>query len=471
MNDKLQTFYGQFEESAPEVYYNRKTKEYTMKQTGDMLVQDWVSISRADMVRQLALRGLDKHAAGAYLDTIQNNTTKSVNYVGPLGGYQKGFHRVGSFNALITDGPSIPKAIKGDWGYIRSIIDQLFGPRAIYIYSYMALSRRQLVNMLLRSMPAIIMVGPRKCGKSFFQSHIMTPFLGGRGVNISKNLTGEEKFTGLVYQNEHLLMGDHKLSCSTKDRRNLGSVLKELVATEDQVMRLMYVDPIPVTTFQRVTISLNDETENIRGLPPLDESLADKVMIFRVGEVNWPVEALTPEEVFAFQKAVEAQIPAFCWWLDNEFHIPEDLMREANGKPARFCLRHYHDPSIVQALTEVSPEYTLLEYIKQCFFTSPIEGSGTARTPCVPPSDMIKMTALEISQGLTGDSSPVKYNARELLNTGSRIGTLLERLHSKFPDHVYSKRTAKNRYWYIQDVDTVLCSGLLLEEGDKNGRD
>ena len=52
----------------------------------------------------------------------------------------------------------------------------------------------------------------------------------------------------------------------------------------------------------------------------------------------------------------------------------------------------------------------------------------------------------ERSQGLTGDSSPVKYNARELLNTGSHIGTLLERLHSKFPDHVYSKRTAKNRY-------------------------
>lgn len=457
MNDKIEAFYGQFSPSSPEVYYHLKENRFVIKQTGDPFVQDYISIPKEDAMRTLTWQGIED--AEKFLMEAINNTTKSVHYVGALGGYQKGFHRVGSFNALVTTGPRIPKSIEGDCGHILKIIDSLFGPQAVYIYTYLALTRRQQLSMLLRGMPAIIMIGPRNCGKSFFQSHIMTPFLGGRGANVSKNMTGEEKFSGLIYQNEHLIMGDGKLSSAHDKRRFFGSRIKELVATEDQVMRVMYVDPIPIKTLSRLTISLNDEIENLAGLPVLDESLVDKMMIFRVNRVDWPVTAYTPEDLEAFRIAVENQIPAFCWWLENTFKIPEWITREANGKPARFCMRAYHDPEIVRLLSEVTPEYALLEYIKLCYFTSPVDDKAKKLKSQI---SEIRMTALELAQGLTCEDSPVKHQARSLLNgNGTRITTLLNRLNTKFGEQVYMKRTATERVWIIRDVDTVLASGLL----------
>ena len=458
MNPKMEAFYGQFSPAAPEVFYDRKHNSFVIKQTGDPFVQDWVSLPKIDACEMLSEQGVD--GGPSIIAAARNNTTKTVDYVGALGGYPRGFHRVGSFNALVTSGPRIPKAVQGDWDYIRRIIEDLFGPQAVYIYTYLALSRRQLINMILRGMPAIIMVGPRNCGKSFFQSHIMTPFLGGRGVNVSKNMSGEEHFSGVIYQNEHLIMGDAKLSTAAEKRRFFGSRIKELVATEEQTMRVMYVDPLPVKTLSRLSISLNDEIENIGGLPILDDSLEDKMMIFRVGQVNWPVLAYTPEDLEKFRLAVVAQVPAFCWWLENEFTIPEALTRDAAGKPARFCMNHYHDPEIVRALTEVSPEYSLMEYIKQCYFVAPVLGSGTKRPDTI--GKEIRMTALELSQGLTDDSSPVRHNARSLLNgSGARITTLLNRLQAKFGENVFMKRTATERVWVIRDIDTVLGSALL----------
>jgi len=468
MNDKLNAFYGQFKKSEPEVYFNKPRNEYVIKQTGDPILQDWVSLPKAEVldmlkdygIRTSRLKGEDRSPGEEYMAAIRNNTVKTIKYAGPLGGYMPGLCRVGSFSALITEGPKIPKAIKGEFGYVKSIIDQLFGDQAKYIYAYMSLSRRQLLAGLMRSMPAIVMVGPKECGKSFFQSFIMTPFLGGRGVNITDNLTGKEKFSGLIYQNEHLLMGDAKLSNKACDRRDLGSHIKSLVATEDQVMRVMYVDPLGVRTFTRITISLNDEPENITGLPMMDDSLEDKMFIFRVKEVQWPVMAFTPEDKEKFRVDVIAQIPAFCWWLDNEYHIPEELTRnQATGKPARFCLNHYHDPYILRMLTEMSPEFNLLELIRQAYFTVPTLTNAQAKTYHGP--EQIRMSALDLSQGLRGDDSPTRADARTLLPNGSRIGTLLERLHSKFPENVYQERTAKNRFWVIKGVDSMLSSTLI----------
>lgn len=476
MNPLIQKFKDQMSPKVPEFYYHSELKEFLFKQTkGDPRVQNWIAVSEqtaseilADAgVRATTMKGEERSPAKQMLLDSRLKSERSVQYAGPIAGYSKGFTTEGSYNALVTSGPMIPKSIKGNCADIRSIIDQLFGIRAVYIYSYLKLSRRMLIAENRRGMPAIIMVGPKDCGKSFFQEHIVTPFLGGRQAMVDRFITGEDKFNKEVYTNEHLIVGDAVLSPRTSDRVNLGNRIKALVANETQSMRSLFKDSIQVKPFTRLTFALNMETENIAGLPPMGDSIDDKLMIFLVNRVKWPVLALTPEEVKEFEHNIHAQIPAFCWWLENEFIMPSELQYDKYGKKARFCIACYHDPRIVKGLDELSPEFRMMELIKACFFTIPMSVSGKPSPLLSSPE--IRMSALDLEQALKSDDSPVRVEARQLLSSGTRVGAYLERWHRKYPGSVKQDRAGGKRLWVIRDIDTLLDAGdvdLKAEESE-----
>ena len=471
MNPRIQRFKDKLIPKVPECYYHTVQQQFVMKQTkGDPRFQNWVMLPEHSALEFLSDAGIRaektkeevRSPAAQYLLDIKSTSEKSVQFVGPVAGYRKGFISEASYNALVTTSPNIPKAIKGDCSYPLHVINSLFGPQAVYIFSYMQMSRRMLIAGNRRGMPAIIMLGPRNCGKSFFQLHIMTPFLGGRMCMADRFLTGKDMFNGDIWTAEHIVVGDATLSTRMTDRRDLGNRIKNIVANEVQSMRALFKDAIQVTPFSRLTISLNDEFENRMGLPMMDDSIRDKIMLFLVNQVEWPVVALTPEEVSEFQDAVHAQIPAFCWWLENEFVMPTKLMYDhCTGKPARFCIDCYQSPELVRGMVETSPEFRLLELIHQCCFIPPTPGSVRKAVE----SDTLIMDPHELESALKSNDSPVQYDARKLLSSGTRIATLLNRLSQSFPKNIYQKRTSKSRLWVLFDIDKVI-SEVVKERGD-----
>ena len=174
-------------------------------------------------------------------------------------------------------------------------------------------------------------------------------------------------------------------------------------------------------------------------------------MLFTCQVFDWPVFARTQEEKAAFEKTVESQIPAFCWWLDNEFRIPYEMTVEQDGRAARFGVNCYHDPDILRRLTEVSPEFNMLELIRQCFFVAPVMDG---KRPAV--REELRMSALNLELGLKADSSPVRVEARNLLPTSRMVTTYLERLNANYPHNVFQHRTSKSRDWILRDLDQII---------------
>jgi len=462
MNPKLQQFKDQFARSVPEFYYHSEHMTFLFQQTTSVARQNWIEVNEGTAVTILAAAGVRAErnkgetlspAAEMLLNT-RLDSEKTVKYAGPLAGHMRGLVKFGKDNALITESPSIPRPVKGDFGLIKYILDEQFGDmggvQLPYLYASLKLAYEMLVAGDLRGRPALIFCGPRNSGKTFVQEFIITPLLGGRMAPADRYLNHETPFNMDLMKAEHLVVSDGVMSASVTRRRELGNAIKNMVANGVQSAHSKGKDAISVSVYTLLTMSLNDELENIMTLPPLDDSILDKIMIFLTRLIEWPVFAVTPEEKREFRDAVLAQIPAFCWWLVNEFVIPADLQIDPVTKqPARFGVNCFHHPSILRQLVEVSPEYRFLELLRSCFVVDP---NGVYK------DDELCMSALEIEQGLTSADSPVQLEARRLLSTGTRARAYLERLGNMFPEYVRQVRTSTKRSWIVRDIDAMLAS-------------
>ncbi len=59
-------------------------------------------------------------------------------------------------------------------------------------------------------------------------------------------------------------------------------------------------EPLTLTPFWRLSISVNDEPENLMVLPPIDESLGDKMILLKARRTEMPMPTGTTEERDAF---------------------------------------------------------------------------------------------------------------------------------------------------------------------------
>ncbi|MFM2166298.1 MAG: hypothetical protein RIS79_669, partial [Verrucomicrobiota bacterium] len=150
-------------------------------------------------------------------------------------------------------------------------------------------------------------------------------------------------------------------------------------------------------------------------LPPIDETLADKLIILKCRKPEPPPGH--PEEMQALLQMVDRELPAFAHYLDT-LSIPPDYAEPRTG------LRHYHNPEIVEALQGLSPEAKLDQLITAAFFQDSTEWEGKS---------------LELETALTRWDSPWRHEAQRLLSYNTACGVYLARLATAMPDR-YRKR-------------------------------
>ena len=167
-------------------------------------------------------------------------------------------------------------------------------------------------------------------------------------------------------------------------------------------------------------MSLNDEPERLLVLPPVDEDIADKLMLLKVTKRDMPMPTGTADEMDAFWGALLAELPAFIHFL---LHWP---IPEALSSP-RFGIKHYHHPELLAGLEAQAPELQLLDIIDRELFRGGYDK---------PMSGL----AVEFQNRLTGDGCDYRRQAGALLHSATSCGTYLARLVGKFPDRVTSRR-------------------------------
>jgi hypothetical protein len=225
------------------------------------------------------------------------------------------------------------------------------------------------------------------------------------------------------------MIEDEQASTDIRARKNFAARIKEVTANALQSCHPKFHAAIALGPFWRLTISVNEEPENLMILPPLDDSLEDKIIIFTTARHPMPRPTATIEQREYFMDLLKAELPAFVDFLFR-FPIPHKLSCQ------RYGITHYHHPEVLDALGALTPETRLLELIDTVLFDSPV-------------ASYFEGKAAELERILTKEGSPVRREAAQLLSFAAACGTYLARLEKVQPQRFQQEHKRTGTVWTI----------------------
>jgi hypothetical protein len=347
---------------------------------------------------------------------------RDVQYAGALAGHRKGQIYCGDNRILVVKGPLLIEPREIPWPILTKFLCGLLGLGQLrYLHGWLKVALESLYQGRIRPGQALVMAGPRDCGKSLLQS-LITQMLGGRMARPYAYMAALTPFNGHLFEAEHLPIEDEQPYTDIRARRNFGVKIKEITGIEVQNCHAKYRPAISLPVFWRLSISTNDERENLMILPPLDDSLQDKLIIFKAQCCPMPMPTATIAERQLFWDTLVSELPGYIHYLFNRWVIEEQLVSQ------RYGITHFHHSEIVSHLQELAPEMRLLELIDAEVFKY-VEPIGRRTDPW-------KGSSMELEKVLTDSTSSVSFQARQLLCWQGACGTYLRRLKNLFPTRI-----------------------------------
>jgi hypothetical protein len=432
---------------AMTAYYDHPRKEYVVAVTA----KHYHSRTETQFKRELRFRqlttdfllGRNWSQIDVALRYFQQQ--KFVDYVGGLAGRNCGFYEENGIRILVTKEPRILVPSQGGWVILNQFLANLLGgPDEPYgdeqltvLYGWLCTAYRALSEHRFQPGQALAVAGPVDSGKSLLQS-LITEILGGRSAKAMPYLQGRTDFNGELFEAEHLVLEDEAASTLHRDRIVLGASLKNLIANRIHPCHPKHRQIVNLAPWWRVSLSLNDRPERLLVLPPLSEDIGDKIMLLRASKYPMPIEAVTPEQKEIFWKTLVSELPAFIWWLLNEFELPSEWQE------ARFGVHTFHHPELARELEELSPALALLALIDAAdIWTSYDSATGIRGL-----TDPWVGTALEL-RGLLMSNQKTQRDATRLLDWINACGQYLNDLAGKRPLRVKAFRSSTRRWFEI----------------------
>ena len=415
-----------------EAYYDPTRKSYWLADDRG----EFIEVNETSLERHLRKAGFEGKGEDELVSAIDEKIIRiqecaDVLYAGPLAGHPVGVQEMCGQRILVTRAPRVLKPLEGECptieGLITALLDDPVHDQISILMGWLKIGYEALSNWKLRHGQALAMAGPRDCGKSLLQN-LITEMLGGRSAKPYRYMCGATDFNGDLFGAEHLMIEDEVAFTDIRARRAFGARIKDFTVNTVQSCHAKNRQALSVKPLWRLTITLNDEPENLLILPPIDESLEDKIILFKAYKRPLPMQTSTLEGYQRFMARLLAEVPAFLHLLVN-YQIPERLKSE------RFGVTHFHHPELLASLSEMSPEMRLLGVIDAHLG----EGDG--------PAGRWTGTASELERMLY--ESKGAHEARRLLDWNNATGTYLGRLAKKMPHRVSQERTNSSRIWHI----------------------
>jgi hypothetical protein len=429
---------GRSRHAPIEAFYDSERRLYLIRNSGER----WLAYTTEQFKPRLRSMGfrstVEKGEMVAPADRVllwlQDN--RDVRYAGPLAGRSSGFYGESGARFLVTEDCQFIEPSKGEWPVLGTILQNLFvssepehGSRQWHtLLTWLKGTVQALRAGMFKEAQALAVAGPVRSGKSLFQ-RLLTPLLGGRECKPFGFMTGKTPFNAELFEAEHLALEDEHMSRKLSDRLQLGAAIKGVVANESHSCHRKYCTPITLRPFWRLTITLNDEPEALLVLPPLDDHVADKILLLRASRSPLPMCTTTHDDRAKLWQTLMAEVPAFLYYLLNEYETPVELT------DPRYVVAGFHHPELAAALHMLSPAAALLNLIDTLtpWFTER-EWEGTAES----------LRSELMTETRTRD------DARRLLEWPQACGNYLATLARKQPERVQQHRTSTARNWIIR---------------------
>jgi len=397
---------------------------------------EWIRVNESAVNRLLKSKGLTARVSKGHdisaleKELIRIQTNQNVKYAGPLAGYRTGIHELPEGKILVTRSPVLIEPKAGEWPILYALLEGMlvdsFVDQRPYLFGWLKTAVEALRKEKKRPGQALVLCGPPNCGKSLLQN-LFTTILGGRAAKPYQFMTGLTSFNSDLFEAEHLMIEDEAASTDIRARRNLGSHIKSITVNEVQRNHGKNRDALSLSPFWRLSITVNDEPENLMVLPIIDDSLEDKIILMKAYRREMPMPTFTQDERSFFWSTLVAELPAFIDFL-LKWEIPKELQSQ------RFGVTHYHHPEILQAIDDLAPEKKLLTFIDGKLFENH--------------SGPWKGTAEDLERRLM-NYDDIVYEVKRLLTYNTACGTYLGRLARRYPNRVKPNRTTSSREWII----------------------
>jgi hypothetical protein len=419
-------------------YYDCERKEYlTLSQRGVYL-----SLPEASFKRHLRAAGISPRAQDGDLlspidkHILETQHERDISYSGRLCGRPAGFYEEGGTRFLVTSGLDLPTPAPGPFPTIKAIIHGLLGNNETHgqtqintFLGWLQVGQIALRARRIQAAQAMALAGPPGCGKSLLQA-IITTLFGGRQAKPHRYMTGATEFNSDHFEAEHLILEDEFMGSRISDRLKLGASIKNIcVSSRSQSCHRKGRPAVNLPAWWRLSISLNDDPEALLVLPPLDEHLADKIILLKCHAFTFPMPMDSGEAQERMIDECRREAPGFLHWLLNTFKLPESLVDDR-----RYGVASWKHPDLVEALNCLSPEASLLALADAVLWTSGAkEWRGTA----------------DELERLLMDDHETAGTARKLLEWRAAAGTYLGRLSTRPEPRVTDARKNNRREWII----------------------
>lgn len=449
----------------------------------------WVSLAEGGFKRHLKKQGkreklspkdIEAGLAISPMDEVIRNIEQNhrVAFAGALAGYRAGLHKVAGRMVLVSEDPELVLPKKGDWPVLRAYFEGLFIGEELtdeetkattkidqtaHFYGWLQHVVDCLYKGRISSGLALCVAGERDCGKSRL-AMILRWIMGGRVAKPYAAMIGRDNFNRELFEAVLQLIDDENADTRIEQRLKFGAEIKKVVANDEVKQRGMHRDGITLSVLWRLVILVNLEPERLMVLPPIDSDIQDKLLMLKGYKRPLPAEDAPPEvraawpmpmatrtedEKEAFRARLRAELPAFLWWLLNDFKMPSHV----DG--GRFSVRHWQHPQIRDRLQQFSPHVRLWQLIESslCVFQEYDPGT-TGENPT--PATRIEReewtgTARELHDLLKSDKSQLTADEKRKVPDPAWIGQRLEAAREHFgKDVADQKRTAKARTWTLK---------------------
>ena len=372
--------------------------------------------------------GEDVSQRDAMIDDIM--TTYNVDHVGELAGYKAGVHTVNNAKILVTKSPIIIKGNKQPYPILSQIFEGMFNSEDALqlqiVYGWLKLARESVVNSNPTPGQCLVLAGPKNCGKSFFQD-IVTELLGGRTGRPFSYMSGKTDFNSELFGAEHLVIADENSNRDMNSRRLFGSRIKDYTVNTSMHCHGKFREALTLTPCQRLTISLNDEDDNLLILPPIDESLSDKIILLKICVPEFPLDSSGVVNRQSLWQTIKNELPGLIHHIE-QFKIPEELT------DSRFGLKGFQHPILMEALEELNPEGKLLALIDHHLLDQKKTWEGTTT---------------ELESELLCYYSDSRRQAEKILKSTPETRNYLMHLKKKHSNRISTRESNGKSLWVI----------------------
>lgn len=420
--------------SAPEIYYEHSATTYWMRNRRGRFIK----IPRVDVEAHLREAGFcPAPGKGAVHSEVQEQILTiqhehDVDFVGSLSGRRKGLQTFGDTRILVTTEPTFIAPQAWDFSMLFGILERMFGPTQLaHLLSWIAVALEMFRRGTWRPGQIMFVAGPPGAGKGLLAALLSLMFGGRMPGKPYRFMTGRVEFNSDFFGSELLTIEDEAESVGIQARRAFGAAIKIMTVNDVQWLHAKGKPALSVIPLWRIFASLNNDLERMQVIPPLEDDIADKVILLLAEKHPMPMPTDTAEQYAAFMKALRGEIPAFLHHLQS-WVIPPEI------RSSRFGVSHYHHPELAAALQKLSPEDQLIELIDEFIF-EPVSFGKPWRG---------RSTALERQLKDHKDKRCAR-EAEKILAHNTSCGKYLGRLEKRIPDRVSQRTIQGNAEWTI----------------------